>query len=415
MTTTASRRVPLLVLALLVSLTRTGLPQAREPATAPSTAPAADDRPLLLVHYMPWFESKPVSGVWGWHWTMNKFDPEKVGPDGRRQIASHYYPLTGPYDSADPHVLEYHALLMRIAGIDGVIADWYGIDGIFDYPVIHRRTQLLFDEARRRGLRFAVCYEDRVLKVAQERRQATTRQAMDRGQAHVRYVAEQWFRDPLYARWDGRPLLLVFGQEYLSRAEHWAHVFEPLGGRDAWPALFAQRPIAGITAGTFAWPPMWKSEGGVLKRDALDAYLDDVYARGPATIGAAFPGFHDIYAEAGAQPTHGRLDDADGDTLRHTLSRAVAAKVPLIQLVTWNDFGEGTMLEPTREHGYRSLEIIQQARRTTDPTFRFTPDDLRLPLRIYEMRKRASTKLDDAAEALAGGDSAKARSLLEAP
>src|SRR5437879_3456638 len=27
-------------------------------------------RPQILAHYMPWFESKPVSGHWGWHWTM---------------------------------------------------------------------------------------------------------------------------------------------------------------------------------------------------------------------------------------------------------------------------------------------------------------------------------------------------------
>jgi hypothetical protein len=24
-------------------------------------------RPLILAHYMPWFESKPISGHWGWH------------------------------------------------------------------------------------------------------------------------------------------------------------------------------------------------------------------------------------------------------------------------------------------------------------------------------------------------------------
>src|SRR4051794_10159154 len=68
-------------------------------------------RPRLLVHYMPWFESKPVSGHWGWHWTMGRFDPERSDREGRREIASHSYPLVGPYDSADPDVLEYHTLL----------------------------------------------------------------------------------------------------------------------------------------------------------------------------------------------------------------------------------------------------------------------------------------------------------------
>ena len=41
-------------------------------------AAAASERPLILAHYMPWYETKAVSGQWGWHWTMNKFQPDKV-------------------------------------------------------------------------------------------------------------------------------------------------------------------------------------------------------------------------------------------------------------------------------------------------------------------------------------------------
>ena len=77
---------------------------------------------IVLAHYMPWYEAKPFSKAWGWHWTMNRFDPEKRVND-RPEIASHFMPLIGPYDSGDPHVLEYHRLLMKLAGIDGVVVD----------------------------------------------------------------------------------------------------------------------------------------------------------------------------------------------------------------------------------------------------------------------------------------------------
>ena len=46
---------------------------------------------------MPWYAAKPHSTVWGWHWKMNTFDPEKT-TNGKQQIASHYRPLIGPYD-----------------------------------------------------------------------------------------------------------------------------------------------------------------------------------------------------------------------------------------------------------------------------------------------------------------------------
>ena len=32
--------------------------------------------PRILAHYMPWYEAKPHSPHWGWHWTMGVFDPE---------------------------------------------------------------------------------------------------------------------------------------------------------------------------------------------------------------------------------------------------------------------------------------------------------------------------------------------------
>jgi hypothetical protein len=72
--------------------------------------------PRLLVHYMPWFATKDVSGAWGWHWAMNHFDPDQRNWDDQREIASCDYPLIGPYDSGDDHALECQALLMKIAG-----------------------------------------------------------------------------------------------------------------------------------------------------------------------------------------------------------------------------------------------------------------------------------------------------------
>ena len=77
----------------------------------------------ILVHYMPWYQTPSVSGYWGWHWTMNHFNPDSLDDNGHREIASHFYPLTGPYDSRDDDILEYQALLMKLSGIDGVIVD----------------------------------------------------------------------------------------------------------------------------------------------------------------------------------------------------------------------------------------------------------------------------------------------------
>ena len=128
------------------------------------TLPAASPSKPVMVYYMPWFVAKPFSSSWGWHWTMNHYDPDVVNAFGERQVASWYYPLIGPYDSADPVVLEYHVLLMKLAGIDGVIVDWYGPDNYNDYAINNERTAALFDYTRRARLKFSVCYEDQTIQ-----------------------------------------------------------------------------------------------------------------------------------------------------------------------------------------------------------------------------------------------------------
>jgi hypothetical protein len=365
---------------------------------------------------MPWYEARPFSPAWGWHWTMNHFDPEQADASGKRSIASHLYPLIGPYDSADPDVLEYHALLMKIAGIDGVIVDWYGFSAFNDYPMIQRRTVALLDTIRRLDLQFALCYEDRTLRALVEQDHIKPASALDQARSDLTQAATAWFRDAAHLRWQGQPLLLVFGPDYLKPPD-WQALLPALDPVPGLITLHERKPPA---VGSFAWPPMWASKDGVLSGQELDAYLDRFSRQDGLRIAAAFPGFHDIYAQAGTQPSHGFLDPRDGATFRHTLDRALASGAPFIQLVTWNDYGEGTCIEPTREAGYRYLEAVQHARRQTSPSFPYGPDDLRIPARILDQRRRGGAAathraaIDAAVADLAAGDPARATRRLDA-
>ena len=77
-------------------------------------------------------------------------------------------------------------------------------------------------------------------------------------------------------------------------------------------------------------------------------------------MGSAYPGFKDFYAEGGGGAAIGwTIDHKNGATLDETLLLAKNANVNYIQLITWNDFGEGTMIEPTVEFGYTFLDKIK--------------------------------------------------------
>jgi len=95
----------------------------------------------IIAHYMPWFKTKEFSGSWGMHWTMANRNPDNMNASGKRDIAANYYPIIGPYDSNDPDLLMYHAILLKLSGIDGVFFDWYGTMNFSDWREIKTRTE----------------------------------------------------------------------------------------------------------------------------------------------------------------------------------------------------------------------------------------------------------------------------------
>jgi len=119
------------------------------------------------------------------------------------------------------------------------------------------------------------------------------------------------------------------------------------------------------------------------------ASFDQTASAWPSFVSSAFPRFHDIYAQAGVQPSFGYLDDQNGATFRETLGRAMTNSSTCIQVVTWNDFGEGTIVEPTTQYGYRDLGVIQNFKRQYwETNFPFQTNDLLLPMRLYNLRKQ---------------------------
>jgi hypothetical protein len=372
------------LLLLLASLLFT-LPAALHAASKP-----------VMVYYMPWFVAKPHNSNWGWHWTMDHFNPDIINAAGERQIASWYYPLIGPYDSADPVVLEYHVLLMKLAGIDGIIVDWYGPDEYLDYGANNERTAAIFQYARKAGLKFSLCYEDRTIQQEINGGFITVTGAIAHAQQTMRYVQTNYFGEASYLRWNNQPVLLNFGPQFFKQNSEWQQIFSVLSNQ---PAFFTEDNRLPLGVGAFNWPPMWLSQapgtGGVLSSVALEGYLKGFEQAGnswPAYISSAFPRFHDIYQKAGIRDYWGYLGDRNGDTLRETLSRALTNKSAIVQIVTWNDFGEGTVVEPTVEYGYRDLGIIQDFRRQyVNTNFAYRTNDLTLATRLYHLRRQPAT------------------------
>lgn len=373
-----------------------------------ATAADAPTRPQILVHYMPWFVSKPPGAAWGWHWTMNAFEPEKTVGEKRR-IASHYYPLIGPYDSSDPAVVEYHFLLMKLAGIDGIIVDWYGLANKFDYPVLHRNTAALFPQAAATGLKIGICYEDQTISTLVELGDVAKNDRAKHAKDVIAWLQKNWFVDPSYLTFNGRPVLLSFGFGGLTDPE-WDEALPKGSGA---PMYLSEHRRRSVAAGAFDWPV---PKSGLAQ---LDRFERDAKAWAIA-MPAAYPRFHDIYSEAKVHASYGSIPDDRGRTFVTTLRRALVSGAPLVQIVTWNDWGEGTVVEPSVEFGYRDLEAVQRLRRElVDPKFARQPGDLRQTHRLYTLRRKqaaapgTAAKLDEIASQLSSGQVLAATDALD--
>lgn len=361
---------------------------------------AADPaRPPVLAHAMTWFEADGRAARYGWHWTMGRRDA------ARGELAAHDGPRIGPYDSADRWVAEYQALSMKLAGLDGAIIDWYGPDGFEDYAAMHRGTLALIAELKRAGLRFALCFEDRAWKRRQEERRLSPTQVLAEGQPALRQLNE-WLADESALRVEGRPVLLLFGPLWLGATEASAFRAGLLPGTRVY-ALPHLAASAGFTE-RFAWVPV--ADGRRPDQEAWQRELSGLQEGGAVAL--AFPGYHDYYAEAGQGPSYGFISRAEGRTLRVSLDQALARPTPFVQVATWNDYGEGTAIEPSRGAGFLALETLQRRLRPA-----LAPEALRLPEALLELRRRppeqAPTGLADRiARLLVAGETAEAARLL---
>lgn len=313
---------------------------------------ATAEKPLVLVHVMPWFEAPPTHSQWGWHWSMDQTQP------AQGKIAAHVHPLIGPYDSANPKVIAYQVALMKAAGIDGAIIDWNGLGGFSDYAMMHHNTSLLIEALKRSQLQFAICAEDNSGRRFESETHLSRPDSLQKLTQSFQWLDTHWLTDPAYVKIQNHPALFLFGPQYLEPTE-WLKIQSGLHTQPFTFCLPHLKPAAPLHT-FFAWIPV--REGQSLPLETCLQELDQLYAdtTQPVKAAVAFPGYHDFYREAHQGKSYGFIHDREGVTFQKTLDQAFQSKAPIIQIATWNDYGEGTVIEPTQEAGHRYLEILQQ-------------------------------------------------------
>lgn len=91
----------------------------------------------------------------------------------------------------------------------------------------------------------------------------------------------------------------------------------------------------------------------------------------------------DFYKAGGWGNTLFLTDYNTTGTLQATLNLAKTSNAAGLQLITWNDYGEGTMIEPTLDYSFSFLQTIQKY---TGVSYSVT--ELQLIYKWYTLRKK---------------------------
>lgn len=230
------------------------------------------------------------------------------------------------YHSDDPAQVVRQLGMMQALGIGGVTIAWYSSE---DQDLSGRTAAVVLRQAERmQDFAFALRINEGMLKWYAKGRQPTAVLIQE-----LRLASQNFFQSPAYLKVGGRPVVLFFGFE--SFPIDWGQVKASVPGNP----LFVFRNSKGFdlpgSDGAFAWGP------------ANDfSYLDRFYQavsnhRNEIAIGDLHKGFNDTAASWSKNRV---VDQRCGETFLDTV-HALPHSLPFVQLVTWDDYEEGTELE----------------------------------------------------------------------
>jgi PKD repeat protein len=250
------------------------------------------------------------------------------------------------YVSSDTLQVQKQVNDMLSRGIDGAIIDWYGRgESSKNFASYDLAVQAFMHQSELNpGFNFAIMHDAGALKTCSNTIGCDVTQTLidDLNYANVTYSGS-----PAYLMSGGRPVVYFFGHE--AYAIDWTRVRAGVAGNP----MFIFRNGSGFTkpqtSGAFSWvEPTTVSPTNLMAINYLDNYYNT--ALGFPTeysTGSAYKGFNDTLALWG---TNRIIDQQCGQTWLSTMADAgkhysTAKQMLGIQLVTWNDYEEGSEIE----------------------------------------------------------------------
>ena len=314
---------------------------------------------LVSAFLYGWYATPSTDGRWShWnhsllpHWTASvreRYPEASWRPPA--DLHSPFYPLGGPYSSADVAHLRGQLAAMRGAGIDAAVVSWWGRAGVSSGDSQGVRTEAFLARVFAAADAAAVA----AVRVAPHLEPYAGRDAAS-VRADIAALSAAHGASPSWLRVGGRRVFFVYDSYHLPPAE-WARLLSPGGdltvrGDAALDGFFIGLWLerdhgADLAAGFFDGAYTYFASAGFsfgstpAHWPAMRAEAD---AAGLLFVPCVGPGYDDTRIRPwNAAATRAR--EAGGYYSR-MWAAALAAKPTAVGVTSWNEWGEGTQIEP---------------------------------------------------------------------
>ncbi len=330
---------------------------------------AVEVRIPVFAFYYPWYQTPVVSGKWG-HWKVVfseeeieriRRDPEKAKKfeqflsskqqrlqmgvflpeeDDYAELDANglplgrvtHHPLIGFYDSSDDRLIRTHFRWAKDAGIQAFIISWWGKDSFSDKVF----QKMLNISEKVNGPFLTVYYE----QAPEGRKEDTLNELV--------YILQQYAVREKFLRREEGPVIFIYSRAMnaLNRLE-WGEIAAELMQFSALLIGDVNDPYAlpENFAGAHWYNPV---EQILAKKDMKEEYADYVQRardKGKLACIPVIPGYDDTKIRREGK----KLDREGGELYVRLFEKARAAEPDCILITSWNEWHEGTEIEPSIE------------------------------------------------------------------